>query len=127
MDGQQLGIDLWPRTHDLPPRWDGLPVQWSQWSTTDGIRLCGRASRSEDRCSRCSSTAAPRINLGRVWADPASAEPAIGPTRSPQDRRPAYMITAFRCPACQHDWVLDGNADTWDLDPTDYTDRGSWP
>lgn len=33
-DSQQGALDLWPREHDLPPRWDGLPVQWGDW--TDG-------------------------------------------------------------------------------------------
>ena len=25
-EGQQVGLDLWPREHDLPPRWDGLAI-----------------------------------------------------------------------------------------------------
>ncbi len=36
-EGQQACLDLWPREHDLPPRWDGLPVEWGDWSDTTNV------------------------------------------------------------------------------------------
>lgn len=36
------------------------------------------------------------------------------------------MMSAFRCPDCEHDTVLDPSGQEWDLDPTDYTDEGSF-
>ena len=39
-DGQQVGLDLWPREHDLPPRWGGLPVAWGDWTDTAAVIIC---------------------------------------------------------------------------------------
>lgn len=132
MTGEQLGFELWPRTHDLPPRWDGMPVDWGTWSPSKGIRLCGRTARSVHRCTHCGSTSLPVTSTGRVWEwdepdpDPAvSSFDASGPQAN--TRRLALILTAFRCPSCRHDWVLDIDGQAWDLDDTDYTDVGSWP
>jgi len=122
----QLGLPLWQREHDLPPRWDGLPVQWGQWGETAGMFICGRSSARGERCGRCKSAAAPQINLGRIWTDPRTAPPAIARGRLSRGRHLVCTISAFRCADCGHDTVLDGNGVMWDLDDTDYAEDGSW-
>ena len=68
------------------------------------------------------------MNVGRVWVDAVPAWSASGAAALQKTARgPAFTLTAFRCPSCGHDWVLDGEMRAWDLDETDYTDRGSWP
>ncbi|GAT07597.1 hypothetical protein H7I77_25405 [Mycolicibacterium novocastrense] len=123
--GGQFGLDLWPREHDLPPRWDGLVVEWGDWDDTAGVFVCP-PPRSPQRCEICGSTRPPLINSGRIWTDPATAPPAIGRVRMRRGRHLVGRITAFRCADCEHDTVLDPNGQMWDLDPTDYTDDGSW-
>ncbi|GAB4987866.1 hypothetical protein BB737_00380 [Mycobacterium avium subsp. hominissuis] len=124
-DGEQVGLDLWPQEHDLPPRWDGLPVEWGEWEDTAGVFVCP-PPRKPDRCDHCDSTRAPLISAGRIWTDPKTAPPAVGQARFRHGRHLVGSITAFRCPDCGHDSVLDPNGQHWDLDPTDYTDGGSW-
>ncbi|OYN76835.1 hypothetical protein [Mycolicibacterium sphagni] len=29
---EQTELPLWERKHDLPPRWDGMPVEWGEWT-----------------------------------------------------------------------------------------------
>lgn len=123
-DPQQT-LDLWPRQHDLPPRWDGLPVQWGEWTDTADVIICP-PPRHPNRCDRCETAAAPLINIGRIWTDETSAPPAIGRARLRGGRHLVGLISAFRCPECRHDRVLDPNGQQWDLDDTDYTDQGSW-
>ena len=74
-EGQQACLDLWPREHDLPPRWDGLPVQWGDWSDTADVIICPPPRRPE-RCDHCGVTVACLINIGRIWTDEASAPAA---------------------------------------------------
>lgn len=114
-------LELWPRQHDLPPRWDGLPVEWGEWS--DHPIVCGQWK--SEKCTHCGSLRDSRINLGRIWAERTDSLRTIN--RAP--RALVANIAAFRCPDCGHDRVVDGlgpDAQTWDLDPTDYTDDGSW-
>jgi hypothetical protein len=122
--GEQVGLGLWPREHDLPPRWDGLPVEWGDWADTDGVFICP-PPRRPDRCGSCGCTLPRLISLGRIWTDPATAPPGIGHARMQRGRHLVGIITAFRCVECRHDSVLD-NEQWWDLDVTDYTDDGSW-
>ncbi len=123
-DGQQASLDLWPRENDLPPRWDGLPVQWSPWSDTRGVMICP-PPRHPERCTHCGTTEAAMITIGRIWTEKATAPTAIGRARLRNGLHLVGLLTAFRCPACEHDHVVDPNGDSWDLDDTDYTD-GSW-
>jgi hypothetical protein len=120
----QPSLDLWPRQHDLPARWDGHPVQWSQWSDTATVFAC--PPPKPQPCTRCGSVAASRVNIGRVWTDPSSAPPAISRGRLRGGRHLVGVITAFRCPDCGQDQVLDSCGTTWDLDETDYCADGSW-
>lgn len=73
--------------------------------------MCGRTARSAPRCVSCSATALPALNIGRVWDDPVPAERGSGAAALQKiARSPAFTLTAFRCPSCGHDWVLDGDA-----------------
>lgn len=125
--GEQGQLDLWPRQHDLPPRWDGLPVEWDSWTTTTGpgTFLCP-PPRHPDRCDHCGTTAPKTLCIGRIWTDPTTAPPAISRGRLRNGRHLVAIISAFRCTYCHHDSVLDHTGMLWDLDPTDYTDTGSW-
>lgn len=118
-----MGFDLWPREHDLPPRWDGMPVVWGGWDDTGHAFVCPPAK--PDSCDRCASTRPRLLNVGRIWNDPETAPTATGPVRL-NGRRPIGTIAAFRCPGCGHDRVLDHENQAWDLDPTDYGEDGSW-
>ena len=116
--------DLWPREHDLPPRWDGLPVQWDDWSDTAGMINLPTAAAPRALRSLRHGGCVPdqhRPDLDRRGERTA----AIGRARLRGNRHPVGLITAFRCPACRHDRVLDPDGQQWDLD-TDYTEDGSW-
>lgn len=107
MTGQET-LELWPRDHDLPPRWDGHPVEWGEWSCTGDVFIC--PPPRDKGCEYCGSLRPRRMCLGRIRA--------VG-----------AVIAAFRCPDCERDYVIDGlgaDAKTWHLDDTDYTDNGSW-
>ena len=119
-----MELDLWPRQHDLPPRWDGLPVEWGSWSDTADIIICPPPRRP--RCVRCGSHQDPHMNLGRVWTEPGMVR-AIRRAQLSNGRHLVAHLAAFRCPDCEHDHVIDlVNDQAWDLDPTDYTDDGSY-
>lgn len=124
-DPRQQSLELWPREHDLPPRWDGLPVEWGAWGDTAGVLICP-PPKLPDRCTRCGSTEAALINVGRIWTDKRSAPTAIGRARLRAGKHLVGLITAFRCPTCEHDHVLDPAGQAWDLDDTDYGEDGSW-
>lgn len=125
--GEQPQLDLWPRTHDLPPRWDGAPIEWGPWKPGLNMFACGpRSLRRPEGCARCGSTVPRAMNVGRIWTDPATAPPAIGRARLSGGRQLVGVLTAFRCTNCNHDSVLDPSGELWDLDITDYTDDGSW-
>lgn len=117
----QTVLPLWPRQHDLPPRWDGMPVEWGNWTDTDDIFIC--PPPKPEKCEHCRSTRPPLMNLGRIWTDPATT-PAIG-----GGRQIVANLAALRCPDCRRDHVLllaHGEWQAWNLDETDYTDDGSW-
>lgn len=66
------------------------------------------------------------MSLGRVRAELEVVHGA-GPARLTNSERIVANLAAFRCPDCEHDYVLDfANDEAWDLDPTDYTDAGSY-
>lgn len=123
--GEQLGFELWPREHDLPPRWDGLPVQWGDWDDTGRMFICP-PPKKPSQCDKCESTRTRLFCTGRIWTDPATAPRAIGRARLQRGRQLVGLISAFRCPECRHDTVRDPNGQEWDLDETDYGDEGSF-
>jgi hypothetical protein len=47
---RHLTIAFERRRHDLPPRWDGRIVKWSEWDTSPTF-VCG--PRGPVRASRC--------------------------------------------------------------------------
>lgn len=123
----QIPLSLWERECDLPVRWDGMPVTWGEWASVAPMFICGRgAARDAMRCSRCGSGADSQLCVGRIWTDPKSAPPPVGLGRLNRGRHLVGVITAFRCPECGHDAVLDPSGKLWDLDDTDYTADGSW-
>ena len=121
----QPGLELWPREHDLPPRWDGLPVEWGAWIDSAPIIMCPPPKRPS-RCGRCRSERPVLVCTGRLFSDPATAPPAIGQARLSRDRHLVGVMAAFRCTDCQHDTVRDPDGQYWDLDDTDYRDAGSF-
>lgn len=60
---EQLTLQL--RAHDLPPSWDGAPVDWEPWDNSS-VTLCVRGSHRErcHRCEHCGSNASPMTAHG---------------------------------------------------------------
>lgn len=122
--GEQLGLELWAREYDLPPRWDGLIAEWGDWDDTGRMFICP-APKNASRCAQCGSFRPALICTGRLWTDPKTAPRAIGRARMRGGRHLVGLISALRCPDCEHDTVTDPNGQEWDLDETDYTAAGS--
>ncbi|XBB66883.1 hypothetical protein ABFU82_22665 [Nocardioides sp. WV_118_6] len=109
------------RTHDLPPAWDGLPVEWRGWIAA-ATTLSYHLPLEETACRRCGSLNEQLLNVGVIDHGPR------GDARDPEEPRHHVRLFAFRCPDCRHDQVLDQDDDQlWDLDETDYGDDGSVP
>ena len=51
----QLSLNL--RAHDLPPRWDGDPVDWSPWQPIPAVTICP-PPRTQG-CGKCGSATRP--------------------------------------------------------------------
>lgn len=98
---------------DLPPFWDGEPVQWDPWKnirTTLALHLPADALA----CDKCGTVDEPATCWGSRPAYP-------GP-------HPIRDLSAARCRHCGHDVVTDHRTDqTWDLEPEDYGPAGSHP
>lgn len=124
LDPDQGSLELWPRDHDLPPRWDGMPVQWGDWDDTGRIFMC--PPPKPQPCPCCRSLRPRLFNVGRIWTDPHTAPPAIGLGRLRGGRHLVGHLSVYRCPDCHHDTALDPAGQEWDLDPSDYTDTGSF-
>lgn len=107
------------RLHQLPPRWDGGTVEWSEWQV-DHSSL--RFHTLFGCCPWC-GTLAERVHaVGKVRAD-APRTVLVGRSRSGYQ---LGRLHAYRCTACMHDQVEDLVGVTWDLDDDDYGDEGSW-
>ena len=63
--GTQTRLSLWAR-NDLPPKWDGRRVDWSEWNT-DPMFVCGRPQPSAPRCEGCGSDARQAASRGTVY------------------------------------------------------------
>ena len=105
------------REHDLPPRWDGHPVEWLGWQSETKIFIC--PPPKPEPCTHCGSIANRAMNRGIITF---TGLPRIGSKRYPN----RLHIWAFRCNECKADQVWD-TEQMWELDPTDYQDEGSWP
>lgn len=113
------------RFFDLPPKWDGLPVEWEDgWSvlsTTFNIcrsRLNGSRILEEDPevCSGCGMVRQTSTRSGTITY-------RMG--KQTRYRR----LTAFRCVRCGHDQIVEltpTGVMCWDLDAEDYTEAGSY-
>lgn len=62
---QQTRLTLWAR-NDLPPKWDGRRVDWSEWNT-DPMFVCGRPQPPAPRCEGCGSAARQAASRGTVY------------------------------------------------------------
>lgn len=120
-DGQ-LRLDL--RGHDLPPAWDGAPVEWGPWESLPDAFIC--PPPKPDGCDRCHSTAIPLRAHGTRTIVYGNDVVRIHTARL-HPRRMRAALVAVRCPDCGHDTVWDTATDQWwDLDDSDYQDGGSW-
>ena len=141
-DGITHGTYGGHRRHDLPPRWDGRIVKWSEWDTSPTF-VCGpRGPVRVSRCEGCGSTASRATSRGTVCplaGDTYESErPVVKRTRSGREyqagvqivtanwRHPVTSLVAFRCPRCGLDEVYDlDTEECWTLDGSDYGDEGS--
>lgn len=125
--------------YDLPRFWDGRAVLWQGWRTRSRLELHTPPTEPWD-CLQCGSHADPHTNRGRVAGSPLYSHAKIAADEEALARLPAaaqrnykprgrsfYRLTAFRCPSCGHDQILDDTEHLWDLDEADYGENGSWP
>ena len=129
------------RPHDLPPRWDGRAVVWDGWKSrdADGVLFICPPPRPQC-CLACGSFTPPVSNRGRLALSARTTHQDIIDNNEARSRLPdsvkwkahasrgpiaLYQLTAFRCPDCRFDQVLDGDGQMWDLDESDYGDSGS--
>lgn len=114
------------REHDLPPRWDGYPVEWTEWSDAPNVFVCS-PPKGWGVCAECGSTSRRLRSSGtRVIPFDDNVIRIAKGMLHPRETRAA--LTAYRCPDCLHDVVVDLWTDqVWDLDVTDYGDDGSAP
>ena len=141
--GTQTRLTLWAR-NDLPPKWDGRRVDWSEWNT-DPMFVCGRPQPTAPRCEGCGSAARQAASRGTVYPLDGEMfethEPRVKRTRSGREyvagtvtvarrARPGVRLFASRCPDCGLDTVVDYTSEpeqVWTLDESDYGDAGSVP
>lgn len=128
--------------YQLPPKWDGLDIEWRGW-TNQPILMCPpKAARQV--CENCASPAQPAMNVGVVHPAPGTMITQTLYKRckpKPNGRpgaiydagthevpaRPIAWLHAFRCPDCQLDTVWDKRTDEWSvLEPADYGPQGSY-
>ena len=125
------------RSHDLPRFWDGKAVVWRGWEAPLDAWICPPPKPS--CCEACGSLARPVTNRGRVARFGGITHDMIAAADAARDRLPTahqhrikghpralYELTAFRCPDCRHDQILDRDGSMWNLDESDYSDEGSW-
>ena len=138
---QQTRLTLWAR-NDLPPKWDGRRVDWSEWNT-DPMFVCGRPQPPAPRCEGCGSAATQAASRGTVYPLDGEIfethEPRVKRTRSGREyvagtvtvarrARPGVRLFASRCPDCGLDTVVGYTSEpeqVWTLDESDYGDEGS--
>lgn len=130
------------RDFDLPPRWDGNVVVWDGWDRLDAhgpVFICPPTPRH--CCPACGSLTPSLTNRGRRALSPRTTRQQILDHDAARRRLPEsvrsklhagrgplalYGLTAFRCPDCRFDQVLDADRRWWDLDESDYRADGSW-
>lgn len=106
------------KDYDLPPRWDGLPIEWAPWQPQPWSSLEIHRRGRPEVCERCGSQAQPSEAHGGTPRRPAALRGREAP--------PVVRLIAYRCPGCGLDTVLDVNTwQWWTLDATDYGPFGS--
>ncbi|HEX7352532.1 hypothetical protein [Brachybacterium sp.] len=82
----------------------------------------GNSEAVPSACTRCGTVqTVDIIATGRVLSS------TVGPSGAQRDGTPLAHLTAVRCADCGRDTVHEFAAgQTWDLDPEDYSDTGSW-
>jgi ribosomal protein S27E len=99
---------------DLPPKWDGVPVQWQGWSDLRST-LVYHLPVDTLACRQCGVVDEPLTNRGRRQF-----------TYGVIVLQGSSALMAARCRHCGHDTVTDMEAEeTWDLDEEDYGPNGS--
>lgn len=112
------------REHDLPPKWDGSPIEWEGWRQQDPAFICP-PPKDFGACGECGSLAPRLHNLGMRRISYDANVVRLGRGRL-MPRELHASLSALRCSDCHHDTVVDLWADeVWDLDITDYGDQGS--
>ena len=118
-----------PRDHDLPPRWDGMPVEWGGWHTPPEPTHAAEP----DPCDRCGAFGPWLMNRGTIWTDPnivrTIGRPGVRGSggHGRWGRHIIATLYAFRCTQCGADEAsILGSHDVWVLDESDYTDAGSY-
>lgn len=124
----------------LPPRWDGRRVDWRGWESIHA-HVCPPTRIAP--CEGCGHVAAQPFNHGLLYPLPGETitQPLYKRTHPKKNGRPgtlyqagehdvpvkpAYLLTAYRCPNCQLDTVWDKRTDEWwVLDESDYGPAGS--
>ena len=93
------------REFDLPPLWDGVPIEWGEWKRHDST-LVLHLPVDQIACDKCGALDESDVAFGR--------------------RGNLVNLVAHRCRHCAHDTVEDRLTDEWwDLDPDDYGMVGS--
>ena len=112
--------------NDLPPKWDGVTINWSGWTRLEQSSL---RFHHDDQCTDCGSVDQCYVNTGRGLVDDSEAinRSVIDIFTKRHIGDIHIRLTAFRCAGCGRDHVLDGNGVTWTLDASDYQDKGSFP
>lgn len=118
------------RQHDLPPLWNGRVVVWTGWEATPQLFICtrGRGRAPKACCEGCGSTEQQPMNVGYLATHPTVTREEVQNVvaGTPPGVGLAYRhLTAFRCPECKTDVVVEVGGDVWTLDHTDYGDEGS--
>jgi len=128
------------QANDLPPRWDGLIVQWQGWEYPLTAFVCPPPKR--EVCQRCGAPTTHRgfgaysVNRGHValrtsttvddLAEDAENRARLKSLGHKRPRLALMRLFAFRCHECHLDTVWDTDTDEmWVLDHTDYNDEGS--
>lgn len=121
--------------YDLPPSWDGVPVEWDEWSE-GRTTIILHAPADALACHQCGSVDEPKISFGSRPPE----HPTFMSTRTKTTKKSGRKYTvpheveawavrdliASRCRHCLADVVTDLRTDeTWDLEDSDYTAEGS--
>lgn len=131
-----MTLQLVSSRHDLPPFWDGVPVEWGEWSDIRSSIIL-HVPADHMACDKCGAIDESLI----AWGLRSASEATVATTKTKTTKSgrkysivcdvPAWPIRdiyAARCRHCGHDRVTDMRTDeVWDLDESDYAPEGSYP